>query len=146
VELEVHTPRLAVCRLAPGEAIPAWVELRSQPLVSITATAGELSLVVPEADVPAGVQAETGWRALSVRGPLPFHLTGILASLATPLAAAGIPIFALSTYDTDWLLVADDRLPAACAALEEAGHLVRPEGPVRGPVGGERAARQDDPA
>ncbi len=124
VDLDLHAPRLAVCRLATGSAVPGWVDLTAGPLVSITRTADELSLVLPEADVPPGVRAETGWRALSVRGPLPFHLTGILVSLATPLAAAGVPIFAVSTHDTDWLLVAQDRLAEACAALEAAGHRV----------------------
>lgn len=135
MELDLHAPRLAVCRLAPGEPVPGWVDLRSRPLVSITATEEELSLVLPQADVPPRVPAETGWRALSVRGPLPFHLTGILASLATPLAAVGVPIFAVSTHDTDWLLVGHEHLDSACAALEEAGHRIHdadtPPGGVR---------------
>jgi uncharacterized protein len=92
--------------------------------VSITRTADELSVVLPQTEVPADVQAEPGWRALSVRGPLPFHLTGILASLAVPLAEAGVPIFALSTHDTDWLLVRQDRVGDARAALEDAGHRI----------------------
>jgi uncharacterized protein len=79
---------------------------------------------VPQAAVPSGVQTEPGWRALSVRGPLPFHLTGILVSLAAPLAEVGVPIFALSTHDTDWLLVGHDRVGDACAALENAGHRI----------------------
>lgn len=128
MELDLHAPRLAVCRLAPGEPVPGWVDLRSRPLVAITATEEELSLVLPQADVPPGVRAEAGWRALSVRGPLPFHLTGILASLATPLAAAGVPIFAVSTHDTDWLLVGQDHLGRACAALEDAGHRIHDAG------------------
>lgn len=126
MELDLHPTLLAVCRLPHDEAIPDWADLPAHPLVSITRTASELSLVLPQAHVPPGVDGETGWRALSVRGPLPFHLTGILASLSAPLAEAGVPVFALSTYETDWLLVAHDRLSDACAALEQAGHRIHP--------------------
>jgi uncharacterized protein len=126
MELDLHPELLAVCRLRPDEAVPVELDLTGRPLVSITRTADELSLVLPQAHVPPGIRAESGWRALSVRGPLPFHLTGILAALAAPLAAAGVPIFALSTYDTDWLLVAHDRLDDACATLEQAGHRIHP--------------------
>jgi uncharacterized protein len=124
VELDLHATLLAVCRLPPEDAVPSWADQVFQPLVSITRTADELSVVIPQAEVPSGVQAEPGWRALSVRGPLPFHLTGILASLAVPLAEDGVPIFALSTHDTDWLLVGHDHVGAACAALENAGHRI----------------------
>ena len=72
--------------------------------------------------MPAGIHHEGGWRVLAVRGPLAFELTGVLASLASPLAAAGVSIFALSTFDTDYLLVPGDRLETALAALEAAGH------------------------
>jgi uncharacterized protein len=124
VELDLHAPLLAICRFPPEDAVPSWADQMFQPLVSITRTADELSIVLPQAEVPAHVQAERGWQALSVRGPLPFHLTGILASLAAPLAEAGVPIFALSTHDTDWLLVGHDKAGDACAALEDAGHRI----------------------
>lgn len=122
MELDLHATLLAVCRLPAEDAVPKWADQGLQPLVSITRTADELSVVLPQAEVPSDVQAALGWRALSARGPLPFHLTGILASLAVPLAEAGVPIFALSTHDTDWLLVRHDRVGDACAALEAAGH------------------------
>jgi uncharacterized protein len=124
MELDLHATPLAICRRPPDEAVPEWAMRASRPLVSITRTDSELSIVLPQADVPPGVQAELGWRALAVRGPLPFHLVGILASLAAPLAEAGVAIFAISTHDTDWLLVGRDRLSDACAALEVAGHRV----------------------
>jgi uncharacterized protein len=124
VELDLHATLLAVCRLPAEAAVPPWADQVFQPLVSTTRTADELSVVVPQAAVPSGVQAEPGWRALSVRGPLPFHLVGVLASLAAPLAAAGVPIFVLSTHDTDWLLVRHDQVGDACAALEDAGHRI----------------------
>lgn len=124
MELDVHATLLAVCRLPPDDCIPGWVDLASQPLVSITRTDSELSIVVPQADLPPGIPAETGWRAMSVRGPLPFAWTGILASLSAPLAEAAVPVFAISTYDTDWLLIRDTRLGVATAALEDAGHEI----------------------
>ncbi len=136
MELDLHATDLAVCRLPPEAALPAWATQASQPLVSITRTDSELSIVLPQAEVPPGVRAAAGWRALAVRGPLPFHLVGILASLAAPLADAGVPIFAISTHDTDWLLVRHDRLSDACAALTEAGHLVHK---VASPAGGTTA-------
>lgn len=124
MELDVHATLLAVCRLPSDDHIPGWVDLASQPLVSITRTDSELSIVLPEAGLPPGVAAETGWRAISVRGPLPFALTGTLASLSASLAEAGVPVLAISTYDTDWLLVGDARLGQATAALEDAGHQI----------------------
>ncbi|HYG86552.1 MAG TPA: ACT domain-containing protein [Azospirillum sp.] len=96
--------RLAVARLEAGQGLPEWLDW-SAPLVSVTRTADELSVVCPELRVPDTVKAERGWRAFKVEGPLDFALTGILARLTAPLAAANIPVFAVSTYDTDYLLV-----------------------------------------
>jgi hypothetical protein len=90
----------------------------------VTRTPDELSVVADEAAVPAGVRAERGWRALQVAGPLDFNLTGILASLAYPLARAGISLFAVSTFDTDYVLIKEDKLHDALAALQAAGHTL----------------------
>ena len=84
----------------------------------------ELSVVLPEENVPADWLAERGWRCLKVQGPLDFGLTGVLASLTVPLAGAGIPIFAISTYDTDYFLVHDADLSRAIEALSLHGNLV----------------------
>lgn len=111
--------RLAVCRLAPDAAIPSWA---AGPFFSITRTADELSVVCPEDAVPADVRCESGWRAFQVAGPLDFSLTGILAAIAAPLAAAGVSIFAVSTFDTDYVLVKEANLARAIDALREAGH------------------------
>jgi uncharacterized protein len=111
----------AVCRLAPEAEVPAWA-WRDRSLLSITYTQEELSIVCPASAVPAGVQAEQPWSALKVEGPLDFSLTGILSALAAPLAEAGISIFALSTYDTDYLLVKESQLTRACQVLRESGH------------------------
>ena len=121
-DLAVLPVRMAVCRLGPDEPVPAWAE-GARP-VSVTRTADELSLVVPEERVPAGVTATRGWRALRVQGTLDFGEVGILASLAAPLAEAGVPIFVLSTHDTDYVLVPGTRLPDAVAALRRSGHRV----------------------
>jgi hypothetical protein len=74
--------------------------------------------------VPEGAKVDGGWRLLTVRGPLEFTLTGIMASLAGSLAAAGVPIFAMSTFDTDHILVKQVDVERAVVALREAGHEV----------------------
>jgi uncharacterized protein len=90
-------------------------------------TPTEQSYVMEEQFVPPEATAvHPGWSALMVHGPLDFAPTGVLASIAGPLAEARIGIFALSTFDTDYVLVKEDTLPAAIAVLRAAGHEVRP--------------------
>jgi uncharacterized protein len=105
----------AVARLDPGAAIPDW----ASSFFSITRTSDELSIVCAESSVPAGIVAERGFRMLMVEGPLDFSLTGVMASIAGPLADAGVSMFAVSTYDTDYVLVRD--FAGAVAALGGAG-------------------------
>ena len=103
-----ETPwRLAVCRFAPDAPLPAWVLHASAEFWSITRTPRELSVVCSEDDLPPSVaeNVERDWRAFEVVGPLPFGLTGVVSGLTAPLAAAGIPVFVVSTYDTDYVLV-----------------------------------------
>ena len=114
--------RFAVCRFDPQEARPAWVS--EADFSSVTRTAEELSIVCRENLVPEDVMREAGWACLKVEGPLDFSLTGVLASLAGPLAEAGISIFAVSTFDTDYLLVKAHDLEDAAVALRQAGHTV----------------------
>ncbi len=121
--LDVLPGRLAVCRLAPSEPVPAWAWQGA--LSAVTRTAQELSVVCQEAAVPEGVPTERGWRALRVEGPLSFEQVGVLATLLAPLAEAGVSVFALSTYDTDYVLVREPDLTRAVAALRSAGHTVR---------------------
>ena len=109
---------LAVARLPAGAALPGWIDW-TDPFVTVSRTRDELSVVCPEARLPADVQAERDWRGFKVEGPLDFALTGILARLAAPLAEAGISIFAISTYDTDYLLVRGGDLDAATAVLQQ---------------------------
>jgi uncharacterized protein len=114
--LAVLPERLAICRLEADTKIPKWA-LKNSILNSITGTPDELSIVCPEADVPAKVRAEKGWIAFKVEGPLDFSLTGILASLAGPLAEADISIFTVSTFETDYVLVKTEKLDEAVKVL-----------------------------
>lgn len=122
IALIVLPDEFAVVRLDATDAIPAWAI--AAPISSTTRTLEELSIVCAASHVPAQVTAERGWRCLRVAGKLDFASTGILASIASPLADAGVSIFALSTYDTDYLLVRRSALAAAIAALTAAGHDV----------------------
>jgi hypothetical protein len=123
LELEELPGRLAICRLEQGSALPEWA-LRS-PFLSVTRTADELSIVCEEARVPDPVRVERGWRGFRVAGTLDFALTGILASLASPLARAGVSLFAVSTFDTDYVLVREADWERAREVLGAAGHRFR---------------------
>lgn len=114
---------LAICRLGPDAPIPDWA--RAGDFCSITRTSDELSIVCTEAAVPDGVKSDRGWRCLKIEGPLDLSLTGVLASLLSPLAEAGISIFAVSTFDTDYLLVKAENLERAAEALIQSGHQVK---------------------
>ena len=120
--LEILSDELAVCRLPIDAAVPNWAW--SGELTSITGSDDELSLVCAADAVPADVKNTAGWRALKVRGPLDFELVGILAGLSAVLAGAEVPIFAISTYNTDYILVPGSQLDAAVAGLEGAGYCV----------------------
>ncbi len=121
--LSVLAPLLAVCRQDPRAGIPSWA--LEGDFFAVVRTPGELSVVCPEARVPAGTARDGGWRGLEVDGPMALTLTGVLAGLTGPLARAGIAIFAISTHDTDYVLVKEERLAAAREALRRAGHTVR---------------------
>ncbi|HNB51263.1 MAG TPA: ACT domain-containing protein [Anaerolineales bacterium] len=120
--LSVLPDRFAVCRLGRGEVVPDWA--RGESLLSFTRTAEELSIVCEEASVPETVTAERGWRGLKVQGPLVFSMIGVMAELSRILAAAQVSIFVLSTYDTDYILVKEEKLTQAVQALVHAGHQV----------------------
>jgi hypothetical protein len=107
---------LGVARLPAGSALPDWLDW-TDPVVSVTRTDDEISIICPEERIPDDVTSEKGWRVFKVAGPLDISLTGILFSLLTPLAEAGVPILALSTYDTDYVLVRDGKVADAASAL-----------------------------
>ena len=121
-ELRVLPDTLAICRLAAQAPVPGWAA--GPGLVGVTRTADELSIVCPQDRVPPGTVCEPGWRCLQVAGPLAFSMSGVLASLSAPLAEARISIFAVSTYDTDYLLLRQNDLERARQTLTAAGHRV----------------------
>jgi uncharacterized protein len=122
LNLQVVPGEFAVCRLPSTEPVPAWAG--SSVFSSVTRTPGELSIMCPAAQVPAGVRAERDWRLLQVAGPFDFGAVGVLASITVPLATAGISLLATATFDTDYVLVSAARLDDALRALEAAGHRV----------------------
>lgn len=113
----------AVCRLDADAALPPWATTGS--FFSITCTAEELSIVCLQSQVPDGVRCERDWRCVELAGPIPFSTVGVLASLVQPLAEAGISVFAVSTFDTDYLLVKAADLARAIDAWLRCGHTVR---------------------
>jgi hypothetical protein len=122
LDLHVLPGRMAICRLDPQEALPPWA--RSVGLSSVTWTEAETTVVCREENVPAGVTCNKSWRCLRIGGALSFSETGILSSVTAPLAGAGIPVYALSTYSTDLILIKEKDLPATVLALTRAGHRV----------------------
>jgi hypothetical protein len=121
-DLDVLDGTWAVARLPADHPVPVWAYDRT--LSALVLTPEELTVVAPCAAVPEGVEHEGPFCALKVRGPLDLALTGVLAALAGALASAGVPIFALSTFGTDVLLVRGASPDAAVAALRAAGHHV----------------------
>jgi len=110
----------SICRLGPEADIPPWA--LAGDFFSITRTKDELSLVCSQELVPHGIQSEKGWCCIMVGGPLDLSLTGILASLTASLAEVGVSIFAISTFDTDYLMLKVDNLKRAVLKLKEAGY------------------------
>ncbi|MEU5262633.1 ACT domain-containing protein [Amycolatopsis sp. NPDC021455] len=123
--IDVRPGDYVVVRLPADAAVPAELFEPGEAFVSVTRTPEELSVICPAGREPAGsTAAEDGWRLLSVRGPLEFTLTGIIAALASELAAAGVALFSMSTFDTDHILVRAADLDHAVKALRESGHEV----------------------
>ena len=122
LRLTVLEDRLAVCRLDAASDAPP----RTDPtgLFSVTRTPDELSVVCAEELAPEDARCERGWRALKLEGPFEFTEVGVLASVAAPLAEAGVGIFAVSTFDTDYVLVKEEQLEVAAAALRAREHEV----------------------
>ena len=122
LQLTLLPERFAISRLAADSAVPEWATQGS--FFSVTRTGDELSVVCELSFVPIGVQSQPGWRVFKVHGPFVLSEIGVLSALAAPLAEAKISLFAISTFDTDYLLVASAALSAAIAALEGAGHTI----------------------
>ena len=124
LELSVLPGLFAVCRLPAGSALPSWFQ--PGPFATVSWSADEVSLVCGQEQVPvdAPARCERDWCCLKLHGPIPFQSTGILLRILQPLADVGIGIFAISTFDTDYVLVKQASRNAAIAALVDAGHRV----------------------
>jgi hypothetical protein len=125
--LTQYDDALAVVRLGPGSDIPAWAT--ASTLFSVTATKTETSIVCHASTVPAKARRQGPFVAFEVAGPLDFALTGVLSALLAPLADAGVSVFTISTYDTDWILVKADAVDTAVEAWTAAGHTVTTTSP-----------------
>jgi hypothetical protein len=112
----------AVCRLPPAAPIPALTT--TALFTSVTRTAEELSIVCPTDQSPENARCESPWACFKLEGPFPFSLTGVLVSFLEPLAERGIPILAVSTFDTDYILVREEHTATALEALIQAGHTL----------------------
>jgi hypothetical protein len=119
----IYPKMYAVCQLGRDAAVPTWA--KGPEFVSITRTPAELSIVCQQDLLPGDVRAEKNRRLMRIEGKLGFELTGVLASVTAPLSKAELSIFAMSTYDTDYLLIADEDLQKATEMLEAAGHTIR---------------------
>jgi uncharacterized protein len=112
----------AISRLPAGSPIPEWAKRGA--FFTVSRTADELSVVTEAANVPSGIKSQGGWHILKVQGPFVLSEVGVLASLASPIAEAGVSLFAISTFDTDYFLISADQLAQAISALEQAGHRI----------------------
>jgi hypothetical protein len=121
-ELYLLPGRMAICRLDPEEETPPWAG--SAVLSSVTRTQAEMTVICQEESVPAGITCNKNWRCLRIGGVLDFSETGILSSLTASLAVEDIPVYALSTYSTDLILIKEEDLSRAVLALSGAGHRV----------------------
>jgi hypothetical protein len=122
MKLYVLDDLYAVARLQPDAPLPEWAQ--RGPFWSITRSDAELSVVCRLDDVPADASAERGFVAFEVAGPLDFSLTGVASSLVAPLADDEIPLFFLSTFETDYVFVREHDLHRSVEALTRAGHSV----------------------
>jgi uncharacterized protein len=122
MKLSILPGSFALCRLSPDNEVPGWV-WENKTLLSVTYTEDELSIVCQSSLIPSYIRAEVGWVAIKVQGPLDFSFTGVLAALSGPLAAGGVSIFAVSTFDTDYILVKERDISQAKLILEQNGHF-----------------------
>lgn len=115
--------RYSLCRLAPGESIPEWVLTSS--FYTISKTVDELSIICESERVPQGIQQNNNWRLLKIAAVLDLSLTGITAQFATALADADVNICVIATFDTDYVMVKQEKLAVAITALENTGFTVK---------------------
>lgn len=114
----------AIVRLAPDVMVPEWA-LKGK-FISITRSSDELSVVCPLENLPRDLDIPHRWICLKLEGPFPLSQTGVLLSFIEPLSSKGIPIFAIATYDTDYVLIEEEWVGAALRELQNAGHELLP--------------------
>ncbi len=124
--LRIHDEELSVCQLAPDAAIPSAILTR--PFTAFVRTRDETTLICPTAAAPKEAKTESGWIALEMIGQYDFALMGMLTQVIAPLEAVGVSILALSTFNTDYVLIKAEKRTAAIAALQMAGHTIRETG------------------
>ena len=120
--ISILPDRLTVCKLDQEAEIPSWA--RKHAFISITRTNEELSIIAPDALIPEDLPRDKGWRCVKVEGPLELTLYGVLASLISPLARAGISVLAIATYNTDYFLVKETQLEQTVTILRTEGYDV----------------------
>lgn len=123
IDIKLLEGKYAVCQLDDTEEVPTWA--KGGEFLSITRTSEELSIVTLEENVPETIKTERDWRVLQVEGQLDFSLVGILAGISSVLAKKAISIFVISTFNTDYILVKDDKLKNAIGTLVNEGYGVK---------------------
>ena len=127
MDLIVYEGLFAICRLDPGDDVPSWSSGSS--FLSVTRSRDELSIVCSQQAIPQTIRCSRNWRLLRIEGVLDLQLTGVLSSLLSPLAVAGVNVFALSTFDTDYVMLPEQMLDRACKVLKTEGHrLIKEKG------------------
>lgn len=112
----------SIHRFAPDAIVPDTIQ--ESRFYSVSRTDEELSIVCEATIDLYALQSETDWRILKIVGPLDFSLTGVLAAVSELLAGREISIFALSTFDTDYILVRESKLAEAKRVMTDAGHRI----------------------
>jgi uncharacterized protein len=114
--LKILKDRYSVCRLNKNDEIPKWIF--DEEFFSITRTDDELSIVCLQDKIKEDIKCEKDWKVLKIEGPLDFSLVGILSRISTLMANNGISIFAISTYDTDYILIKEESINKVIEVLE----------------------------
>jgi hypothetical protein len=122
LNLQLLPGEFAICQLDADQEIPGWASLGT--FHSITRTPDELSILCARPQIPDHIPCQPGWRLLMIEGPFEFDEIGVLAAITTPLAQAGISLLTISTYDTDYILIQQDKYNQAVKVLETAGHRI----------------------
>ncbi len=121
--LDLLEGNFVICRLPPSSSLPSWAF--TGPFISITKTNDELSIItIDDNRLPKDIQCERNWKCFKLKGSFPFDMTGVLSSILNPLANADVGILAVSTFDTDYVMIKEKNLQIAIDVLKQNGHKV----------------------